>query len=128
VLEREVVDGDDDGAGRERRRGVLDVQEVYGPPPQFRREREGDAHQRRVRERAAHPDVRPAPVEALERLLLRHVDAVTVLRADFGQRLDEVRRVSLVPRQPRPDRVRVNRDVQGKLRRVGVRCLMPDVS
>jgi hypothetical protein len=111
VLEREVVDGGDDGTGREGRRRILDVQEVNGATTQFSGEREGDAYERRVRQSAAHGDVGPASGEAFVSLLLRHVDGVAVLAVQRGQRLDEVRRISLVAGEPCADRVRVNRNV-----------------
>ena len=107
-----VVDGGDDGARRKRRGGELHVQKIDGPAAQLRRERHGDAHERRVRERAAHGEVGPAARVALDRRALRHVERVQVLAVDLRQRLDEVRGVGLVPGQPGADRVRVYRDVQ----------------
>src|SRR5207237_7783218 len=92
--------------------GVLHVQHVHGPAAQLARERDGDAHERRVWQRQLHTEVRPAPLETLDRRALGHVERIAVALINAGQRLDQIGDVGLVAGEARADRVRVNGDVQ----------------
>jgi hypothetical protein len=114
VLERDVVDGRDDWTWSKGRRGVLNVEQIDGTAAQLCGERERDAHEGRVRQRPFHTHVRPAILESLDGRLLRHIQSVTIDLINFCESLNQISNVTLIARQPRPDRMRVNGDVKRK--------------
>ncbi len=88
------------------------MQQIDGAAAQLSDKRDGDTHQRRMRQRQSHVYLRPPILVALYRRALRDIERVPVDPIYLGQRLDKVRNVGFVPSQSGADRVRIYGDVQ----------------
>src|SRR5947209_388363 len=113
MLERKVVNGSDDRAGREGWRSVLNMQDVNRATTQLSRKRQRYPHNRRVRQSPLYRDVRPTILKSLDCLTLCHIERVTIHSVNLGQSFNQIRNVTLVASQPRADRMSVNGNTKG---------------
>ncbi len=103
MLEREIVNHHDRIAGRKRRCGVLNVQNINRSTTKLGREREGDSDERRVRQCFPDRHIGPATRVAIDRLLPRYIKGVAIVSINFRQCFDQITGVRLVPTQPGSD-------------------------
>src|SRR5215510_10795387 len=112
VFKSQIMDGRDYWTRCQRRRSVLDVQDVDRPPAQFSSERQRYAHQGRVRQGLFDFEVRPTTGEALDGFPFGDVKGIAVCWIDFGEGFDQVSRVSFVAAQFGSDGMSIDGDVQ----------------
>jgi hypothetical protein len=97
-------------AGSERRRGVLDMQYIDRMAAQLAGKCQGDANQRRVRQRLLDLEVRPAIFKPLDSCPFGYEERVEIPLIDSGQSLDQVDSVTFIAAQLRSDGMSIDCD------------------
>src|ERR1051326_9375489 len=115
MLKREIVNHHHRIARRERRGGVLNVQNIDRSPSQLRRQRQRNSNERSMRQRFPDRNVGPTMCVAIDSFLLRYIKGVAILRIHFRKRFDEMAGVRFIPAQACSDRVCVKPDMQRQL-------------
>ena len=85
-------------------------------PPQFPGKRQRNTHQRRMRQSLFDLEIGPAIIEPLESDRLGDIEGVTIGLIDLGEGFDQIGRVTFVAAELGPDGMRVDCDVQDRLR------------
>src|ERR1700682_3148332 len=112
MFERKVVNTHDERAGRQRRRGKLNMENVHGIAAQRSAQRQGYAYQRRVRQSLRNGKVGPASAKAIHGLALGNIQRVLIDRVELSQRFDQIDGVAFVPGQPSANGMGVYGNVQ----------------
>lgn len=116
MLKRQVMDGGNNWAWRKWRRRVLHVKQVHRMTPQFYRQRQRNTHQGRMRQCLPDLEIGPTILEPLDGDGFGNVERVKVGLIDLSKGLDQVDGVTFVAAELRSDGMRVDCDVQDRLR------------